>query len=400
MPLDKPLESITEADLQTLVADGVVEGKAIEYKESLPDHTYEPKKEFLADVSSFANAAGGHLIFGIREENGVAVEVCGLPGIDPDGEVLRLENLIRDNVEQRIPGVSMRAVPLSTSDVAIVIRVPRSWAGPHAVNYRKHWRFYCRNSAGKYPLDVSEVRAAFALSETLGERMRLFRTERLGRVVAGETPVLVGETAKIVLHMVPFGAFDASATFDIRSLERDTWALKPIAGPLAGQRYNLDGLVVYGHPGRAYGRSYVQLFRNGIVEAVETTMLESTVDDEKLPHIPGAEYEKRLLKSLPNYLSIQERLGVAPPLFVMLSLLGVSGYNMDVKFGLDLAGDYGYGIDRDALVLPEIIIESFEIDPVEVMRPIFDTVWNAAGWPRSMNYDDAGVWCKGPNCSS
>jgi len=220
MPLEKPLESIIEADLQALVSDGVAEGKVIEYKESLPDDTYDSKKEFLADVSSFANAAGGNLIFGISEDNGIPIDVCGLPGINPDAEILRLENLIRDSIEPRIPGMTMRAVLLSTSEVVIVVRVPHSWAQPHAVNYRRHWRFYSRNSAGKYPLDVSEVRAAFALSETLAERVRLFRTERLGKITAGETPVAVGENAKMVLHIIPFGAFDPSTTFDISSL---TW---------------------------------------------------------------------------------------------------------------------------------------------------------------------------------
>lgn len=26
----------------------------------------------------------------------------------------------------------------------------------------------------------------------------------------------------------------------------------------------------------------------------------------------------------------------------------------------------------------------------KVIRPVFDSIWNAAGWPRSMNYDEAG----------
>ena len=97
MSLEKPLESITEADLQSLVADKIPEGKTIEYKRSLPDSTYESKKEFLADISSLANAAGGHLIIGIEEDNGTPSDLCGLSNIDPDAEILRLENLIRDS---------------------------------------------------------------------------------------------------------------------------------------------------------------------------------------------------------------------------------------------------------------------------------------------------------------
>jgi len=397
MPLEKTLESITEADLQPLLADEVAEGKAIEYKQSLPDNTDESKREFLADVSSFANAAGGHLIFGILEDKGVPVEICGLPGIDPDAEVLRLENLMRDNIEPRILGAAMRPIPLSTSDVVIVVRIPRSWAQPHAVNYVKHWRFYSRNSAGKYALDVSEVRAAFALSETLADRVRTFRAQRLSKIVAGQTPVALGEGGQIVLHIVPFGAFDPGSKVDISSLGSETWRLKPINGSVGGQRYNLDGFVTYDHTHARPGRSYVQLFHSGIIEAVETSIL--SVSEGETPYIPSVLYERELLAVMPIYLSVQQRLGVAPPLFVMLTLLGVSGFIMAVKHGIDRFGDLAYPIDRDAVLVPEVLIESLGVDLARAMRPIFDSVWNAAGWARSMNYDESGDWGAGPNCA-
>lgn len=100
-------------------------------------------------MSSFANAAAGHLIYGIREETGIPEELCGLQNIDADAQILRLENIIRDCIEPRIPGIHMRAIPLQTSTVAIIIRIPRSWALPHVAKFEGHWRFYSRNSAGK-----------------------------------------------------------------------------------------------------------------------------------------------------------------------------------------------------------------------------------------------------------
>lgn len=400
MPLEKPLESITELDLQSLVDNGTSEGKMIEYKASLPDDSYDSKKEFLADVSSFANAAGGYLVFGIVAENGIPVDLAGLPSIDPDAEILRLENMLRDNIEPRIPGVSMRPVPLSQGTVTIIVRVPCSWAQPHVVRFKKHWRFYSRNSAGKYPLDVSEVRAAFALSETVAERIRLFRTERLGKIVAGETPVMLEENAKIVLHMVPFGAFHPlSARIDLSILGHDVWPVKPINSPrVADCRYNFDGLVTYSQSRTAPARSYVQLFRNGAIEAVDASLLRA-VRDQPLS-IPGKAYESELVGKLQEYLLIQGRLDVAPPVFVMLSLLGVSGYIMAVARQLDHSRDCAYQIHLDALVLPEVIVEDFDANPAQVLRPAFDSVWNATGWPRSMNYDEAGEWRKGPNWSS
>jgi hypothetical protein len=402
MSLEKPLEEITEDDLKALT---IPEGKIIDYKSLLYSNSDDHKKKFLADVSSFANAAGGHLIFGITEENGLPTEVVGLGGINPDAEILRMENMLRDNIEPRIPGVSMWAVPLENTNVVIVIRIPHSWNQPHAVNYGSHWRFYSRNSAGKYPLDVGELRTAFALSETTTERIRSFRAERLGKIVAGEAPIAVGDNAKIVLHIIPFGAFDPSANFDPSSLEEEVrWSLWPIYGRPHKQRYNLDGLLSYSVAAPLH-HSYVQLFRSGIIESVETSMLmrasrATNSEKDSLPFIPSAAFEGEILRVLPMYLRVQKILGVTPPLFIMLSLIGVSGFVMGTGRRLDPFGDYMHPIDRDTLILPEVIVENVEtgVDaPATVMRPIFDSVWNATGWPRSMSYNDKGEWGKGSN---
>jgi len=150
MTLEKSFEELNEADLLSLVKDQVPEKRAIEYKRELPSDTYEGKKEFLADISSLVNASGGHLIFGVQEESGLPIAVVGVPCDDPDRERLRLENIIRDGIEPRLQGILVRGIRLASGTYAFVLRVPRSWSKPHVVNYKGHWRFYSRNSAGKY----------------------------------------------------------------------------------------------------------------------------------------------------------------------------------------------------------------------------------------------------------
>src|SRR5215207_7332424 len=83
---------------------------------------------------------------------------------------------------------------------------------PHVVTFRGHWRFYARSSAGKYPMDVDEVRRAFVLSEGVADRIRAFRAERLGRVVSGETPVPIKGSGRVLLHVVPISAFASPAS--------------------------------------------------------------------------------------------------------------------------------------------------------------------------------------------
>jgi hypothetical protein len=378
----KVLESLQESDLHALLDNQVPEGKSIEYKELLPGTSDSDRKEFLADVSSFANAAGGHLIFGIEESSGVPTELCGSETSNSDAEIRRLESMIQDGIAPRIPGISTRAIPLASSRVVIVIRIPRSFASPHMVTFKGHSRFYSRNSAGKYPLDVTELRTAFALSEITSERIRDFRLERLARVVSGETPAPLKEGAKIVLHVIPLSAFEPGTGFDLNSLGSDPIRVEPMYVTSWSHRFNFDGVLGYS------SHSYLQVFRNGIIEAVEALLLEDR-DGERV--IPSIAYEKELLKALPRFLSIQKELGVDPPLFIMLSLVGVKDYTMAVD-RLRFFGDESHPIDRDTLQVPEVMVERFDIDPPEAMKPIFGAVWNATGFPRSMNYDNNGKW--------
>jgi len=74
----KRLEDINEQDLQALVDNKVSEGKEIEYKRDLPGNKPKGKKEFLADVSSFANAVGGDIVFGIPSKRGLPTQPLGI----------------------------------------------------------------------------------------------------------------------------------------------------------------------------------------------------------------------------------------------------------------------------------------------------------------------------------
>ncbi len=54
--------------------------------------------------------------------------------------------------------------------------------------------------------------------------------------------------------------------------------------------------------------------------------------------------------------------------------------------------DEVHTIDRDILLLPEVVIESYDVSAKDVLRPCFYAIWNACDFPRSLNYNDAGEW--------
>lgn len=80
--------------------------------------------------------------------------------------------------------------------------------------------------------------------------------------------------------------------------------------------------------------------------------------------------------------------GITAPVIIMLSLLRTKGDA--VSKGLSQIPDYVRSIDRDVLVLPEIVVNELTKDPASVLKPIFDTLWNACGYPGSPFYDAEG----------
>jgi hypothetical protein len=387
----KNIDQIIEEDLQSLINSLVLERKAIEYKQYLPSNSDSDKKEFLADVSSFANASGGDLIYGIIEdrETGLPKILDGLAIDNVDQEILRLDSMIRTGISPRLLGINIKPIKLSNSKTALVIRIPKSWISPHRVSFKGYDKFYSRSTNGKYPMDVAELRVAFNLSETLTERIRKFREDRISRIFANETPVPFYDTAKIVLHLIPILSFNPAQSYEISKIVSDLGTMmKPIYCQGWNHRYNLDGFLTYCGGREEKSHSYVQLFKNGIIEAVEGLLLEPQ-NGELL--IPSIAYERELIESLPRYLSVLKALNVELPLFTFLTLLGVKGYSMPT----DRMRSAIYGvntIDRDILLLPEFVIETYDVSAEDILRPCFDSIWNACGFPRSLNYDDAGKW--------
>jgi predicted HTH transcriptional regulator len=194
------LEAIEESQLQALVDNQVREDKHIEYKEII-DPSDDGKRKFLRVVSSFANASGGDLLVGVREDPpGIPVELAGIAPGDVDSEIQRFEALLRDGIEPRIPSVTMRPIPLSSGRSVILVRVPRSLALPHMTSFKNLSRFFSRNSSGVYQLDVGELRSAFGTGVAFRERVRQFRAERLAGIITGETPTALEDNAKLVMQ--------------------------------------------------------------------------------------------------------------------------------------------------------------------------------------------------------
>jgi hypothetical protein len=381
------LREVDERALAALVTNGACESRALEFKQDLQVAKNEQKVEFLSDVTALANSDGGDILFGMRAENGVAKEVVGLRNFTPDVRIGQLENMLRDCVQPRLPGLQIEARALTNGHHALLVRVGRSFAAPHMVRHQGVTRFCGRNSNGKYDLDVQELRSAFLASETMSDRLRDFRLDRINKLVSESGPVALTSAHLMVLHLLPV----ISARPDIRLGTADFERLVRVAQPqpmgcTGCSSFTMDGLLVASDWGQKAYRSYVQVFRNGYLEAVEAMTLNREEPSEK--YIPSVAFEGRILQGFLGYLKAMEVLNLPPPYVASVSLLSVRGYFMYV------GPQYGVRrpVDRDHSLTDEVLIEDTSKQAGRLLRPLFDQIWNGCGWAASLNYDQNGDW--------
>lgn len=386
-----PFDDIDASHLQALIDGAYAESQTIEYKRELEKPTSAGKKEFLNDASSFANTVGGDLLYGIAAKAGVPTDFSPLTG-EPDADILALESSLQGGVSPRIPGVQVGAINVEGGYV-LLLRIPKSWAGPHAVTFEGSFRFWARNSGGKYSLDVAQLRAAFLGSTALADRVRAFRADRLAQIGAGETPVPLQPNPKIVVHLIPYEAFGAISSLELNAIQGSGLFHPPFRPGAQTTRWNLDGLLTYNrlHPDQG-AFAYAQLFRNGIYEGVEASIISTEPDAQyRARIIYGGWMDSALGRGLANPFAVLERIGVRPPIVVLVSVLGIKDYWI-LAGPAALSNFRDHRVDRDPLNLPDVVIESFVPgrELPALLRPLLDAFWQAGGWQGSPHFDESG----------
>jgi hypothetical protein len=430
--LSKPIGQITESDLQSLVVEGRREDGQLEFKLTLPGGSDDEKREFLKDVSSMANSQGGDIIYGIREdrlnpeEAGKAAELVGITGVGEDSTKLWMFDLLNSSLEERVLGVEIRAVPLSAGGFALFVRIPRSWNAPHVVRHRNHWRFYGRNSAGVYTMNVSELRNAFLLSDTLAQRLETFRKNRLDAIVE-DHPKLRLETdwsdnkpstdeereSLLVIHLQPFDSLKPGYAIDfIQAFPIESDLLR-LSGDPAGEpsrRINFDGLLV------TSSNNFLQIYRSGTTEEVDTGELTSDCNGNRfdVECIGATELDRAVIKGVGRRLAFLKLSGVRSPILVSVSLLNVMGCKLLLRRRFYVGNNPGgmdfylsrHTIDRPNLFLTGLVIDNLNELPLEqvgdlptgwrpvqrLLRPYCDSIWNAVGYPKSQYFDPESNW--------
>lgn len=257
------------------------------------------------------------------------------------------------------------------------------------VTYGGMSRFYGRGTSGRFQLDVAQIRVGFLEAEAAYDRVRRFRLERVASILGGETPIRLGPGPKAIFHALPLSPTEVwSRVVSMGEDEIGSRRLPPLAGTPGNWRYNLDGFVVHTVRDDLSIQTYVQLFRDGGIEAVSGGIL---VQDSRRGGFYGLGLEEALIRGLSAYQRFWGELGVAGPMAMGLILSGIKGWKVLAFPGF--LGDREETFDREVAVLPEVLVQDVGAPTDQVLKPMLDRVWNAGGWAESPHYHD-GRWVR------
>jgi len=382
------LDKVTETDLNNLISTGVPESPTIDYKRDNYGNSDSDKREFLADVSSFANTIGGDIVIGIDEADGLPTTIKPLT-VDIDAEVRRLETIALSGIEPRLTNLRIRSIPV-TGGHAIIVRVPRSFIPPHRVIAQNSNRFHARAGSKKYEPNVEQLRHLFTDAPQILERIRSFQADRLVKITVGETPTPLGPLGKVVLHAIPLPSFVDGRMADIVSkLVKGSHVPCPLDELSFLPKYavNLDGYLSYSEDSGYARKAYAQFFRNGAIEGVG----ELRSDDNISSYFITQNLTNLIVSRAQQYLAVLKAYDLGLPIYIFISLCNAT--RVDYRYA-DVSGVVHKSpqLSREIVSLPEIYIDDFDVDVIDVMRPAFNTLWNAVGFMSCDRYNDLARW--------
>lgn len=156
------LDDFTADTLQYLIENEVEENVHLDYKAGTAlQKNDRGKNEITKDISAFANANGGIIIYGLAEKDHKPAKLAPFDGNDFSKE--RLDQIIA-NIQPSIKGVTIFPIRLDgdVSQSVYVVKIPRSSNAPHMATDH---RYYKRNNFQSVAMEDYEVRDLFTRAD-------------------------------------------------------------------------------------------------------------------------------------------------------------------------------------------------------------------------------------------
>lgn len=400
---NKPINQLTKSDLQLLIDNEQIENKILEYKQSLDIENIrqsEIKKEFVADISAFANSQGGLIFFGIEEENingkntGKPIKISPLTIKNIDDTKLKLQNIIDSSIEPKIIGYDIAEIEISKNEYVLVFHIPQTFNKPF--RSLADYKFHIRGNGKKDTLDVQGLKQLVLQSESLTEKIKNFITDRNLKIKANEAPALLANNPKIAVHIIPIMHFENINDFDITQFgSRD---IRPIGSYGFNKQINFEGFLAHetNSNDKNFKSSYLQVFRDYSIESVNASgdLICANYSDITINSINQVDIEHQIMLLIDAAFAFYKSIGINPPILVSFSYLDIG--ECEIK-----ADNNCYSImfksvknRNNDLIIPPVYFDSLEVDLAEKMKSSFDSIWNAFNIHSSKNYKD-NTWVGG-----
>lgn len=392
--LNKKINTITLDDVKSLIDNSVCENKNLDYKKELHLDTDAEKKEFLADISSFANSTGGDIIFGIEEDDvdKIPINITGIPYDNEDKMIRRLEDFIRQSIQPVILNIEYQIIRIDEQSCILIIRIPQSLIAPHRVEFKGHNKFFTRNNKGKYQMDVSELRIAFNSGLDLDKRIENFKLDRYYQLLSNKYNKLTADLPIFVIHYIPLSSFNNNA--GLLPLTKIKDEMNNCSSKALGFGYEknicIDGISIEYKNGCS--SAIAKYKTNGIIEKASTIFFRKQhefVDvcpKKIIDYINGYQLLNYMISDLKEIKRYYEKVNINSPLLICCSLLNAVGFTIPVRDWHEVLNT----IDREILCVSNLYIEDLKKNEEDILKPIFDSIWNACGYECCPAYDENG----------
>jgi len=343
---NKEFKDWVEEDLQEIIEnDAYRENDFIDYKETFAvlecsDKETKRRKqnEFRHDICSFANADGGYLILGLKEEAGVPSEINGITVGNTDKFELDRRNEM-SGILPVVPNVEFSYIKLSDGNYVIVVKISRGVHKPYLYKENEgDYKFFVRRGNRKQAMSYMEIRDNFLHSNLLSEEVKSFRKERLVSYIE-ENP----DTPFAIVQVIPENFLnDTAITILYNDYKDKNINFHDLFNGLCYGHIvpNVDG-ICFPNYHTDYG-VFLQLFNNGITELFYKMDIRER-QGEKWLWTPGIlKKMSDLVEDTKELYALQERHAAA---YVCVTISGCKGLWSDEDFRTDYFGK----VDRNEI---------------------------------------------------
>lgn len=296
-------------------------------------------------------------------------------------------------------GVLHRVIPRDDGRFYYVVRVPPSPLAPHMVTSGRHkYRFLRTGNVTDDSLNTRQIKENALRTETAFDRAMSRIQERSRRLLEYaskrhdfSTPTAALPKDQAALHVLPLFSAPQPWDFTDQGLVRRLGNVKALGASTTYDeaRYTDEGTYF-----RMEGMRHVPFLRSGGLE-FQTFDVVRTRSNDGQDILRAWEFEQDVVEALESAVSLTEDGLIPLPRLLRLALFEIAGSRLAVgPRGRDLSRPY----EEDSLQLEPVLVSGGGGEASRKIRQMFNELWQAWGYPRSLNYDNAGsrMWFAEP----